>query len=240
MSSFKCPQCGLVKFASASNCKRCQLTFDSNSSADAAGTVAAEVAYPFWPPNKEIVEVRVPDWTALSVKGFDPADLEEPAPHTFGTIFFAVCLGLTILLLLYQLHVYSQMGSREEWKALTNTSSRLYVSFYESLVYFEGIFKAGSVAVSAMLFWPLFAKSRRFIRMVSYYLAAQFFYLVVDGWGMVGFESAIRQKHLGNTVDAAMDTLHASLPIYIVSALIIYAWFRYFTSSKRVKKIFVN
>ena len=76
--------------------------------------------------------------------------------------------------------------------------------------------------------------------MVAFFLAAQFLYLVVDGWGFAFFESELRQRQLGNTVDAALNTMHAYLPLYIVSGLITCVWFRYFTSSKSVKKIFVN
>jgi hypothetical protein len=241
MNSLKCPECGMVNFTSAPACRRCKLEFSEALVSEAEALKTDAVAYQFWPPRTVDAEKPEPDWQALSDRlrsGGEEPVIEEAAAHTTWTVIFAICLILASVVFLFLFHQYLQPGEGE-WRALTNTQSRLYVPVYEKLYWFEALFRSCAFVMQLILLLTFFAKSRRFLQVVSIYLIAQFFFVLVEVWGWSVFAETIRQKQLGPSVDVALDTVNAVIRILFISAILIAVWFVYFRASKRVKKIFI-
>lgn len=242
MNSLKCPQCGMVNFTSTPTCKRCKLEFSESLVDEAVSITTDAVAYQFWPPRNEAAAAPEPDWEALSARlrsGLDEPCIEGPASHNFATVFFAICLMLASVGLAWQLRQYLHLGEGGEWAAMTNTKSRLYIPLYEKLYWFEFSYKAGALVMQLVLIWAFFSKSKKFRRLVLFFLTAQFLFAILDAWGTSVFISTMRQKQPGPSAEAALNYVSSTLPFYFVSALIIALWFLYFKTSKRVKEIFI-
>lgn len=232
----------MVNFTSTATCKRCKLEFSETLVVEAKTIKTDAVAYQYWPPRNEAAAATEPDWEAFSARlrsGLDEPCIEGAASHTVATVFFAICLMMATVGLAWQLRQYLHLGAGGEWAAMTNTKSRLYVPLYEQLYWFEFSYKSGAFVTQLVLIWAFFSKSKKFLRVVSFFLAAQFLFAILDGWGTSVFISTMRQKQLGPSTEAALDYVSSTLPFYFVSALIIVLWFLYFKTSKRVKKIFI-
>lgn len=232
----------MVNFTSASGCKRCKLEFDESLVAEAAAINTDAVAYEYWPPRNVAAEKSEPNWEAFSSRlrdGLEEPHFEEAASHTVGTVFFAILLILSQILLIYQLNQYLHLGENGEWRAMTNTKSPVYVPVYEVLYWFELAFKSVSFVVQMFLLWTFFKKSRKFLRLVSIMLIAEFCFLILDGWGASVFEATLRQRQLGPNVDAVLARIRGLMPLYFASGVLIAIYFFYFTVSKRIRKIFI-
>jgi hypothetical protein len=235
----------LLDFASSSECKRCKLVFGELPSARATAGAAAEapssdaVAYQYWPPRETPAAAPEPDWAAFSARlssGFE--EPEGPAAHTAGTVLFAVLMLIATVLLLIQVHQYMNF-SPEPWKALTNTTSELYVPVFEKMYWLELCAKSFGTLMQVLLLLTFFRKHRYFIKLYSIYLVFQLGYLILDAWGISVFQSTMRAKQLGPSVEAGLQAMSGLLPLYFTAALFGIAWFLYFRS-ERVRKIFVN
>ena len=243
MSSIKCPECGMLNFSTSGSCKRCKVGFSEALVEEAESRKTDAAAYEFWPPRSVSTEkTSEPDWEAFSARlrsGLEEPSAEDPAPHTVLTVFFGTCLMVVTLALLFQIGHYLRLGNDDQWHALTNTNSRLYVPIYEILYWFELTFKCIALVIQIVVLWTFFLKSRKFLRLVSILLAAQFFFVLLDGWGLSVLESTLRAKELGPSVEIALKGMRAELPVYFLSAVLIASWFFYFTTSEKVKKIFI-
>ena len=155
-------------------------------------------------------------------------------------ILFAVTIGLLVLLLAYQLQQYYSLYGGAEWKALTDSKNVVYVPFLEYNFYFEWIIKALAIVASVLLIVPFLRKSYAFLRWVRVYLIANFIFILVDGWAALEMETTLRKKQLGKAFDLYVDQLHWYVYLYVIAILVTFVWFRYFTTSDRVKETFIN
>ncbi len=247
ISRLKCPECGLVNFASATECKRCHSKFG-------VPKPQADI------PSKPVAAISIPDQLAPELTTEDPALQEpgaenepagtfaplpeyfdaEPAPYTIGMILFAVTVGVSMLLLAYQLKQYSSFYGGEEWKALVNPTNRLYLPSLEFLFFFGWLVKVLAIFASLLLIFFFLLKSYAFLKWVPVYLIATFIFILADGLAGRQMETALREKGLGIALEPFIDQLHWYLYLYGIAILLTVVGFRYFTTSKRVKRTFIN
>ena len=248
MNRLKCPECGLVNFGSAFECKRCHRKFsESWPQADKPSTPA--------PPVTTVLKQRAPKRMAEVSVAQKPGAaneptgtlpplpeyfVDEPAPYTFDMILFTVTVGLLILLLVYQLRQCYSFYGGEEWKALTDPKNMVYFPFFEYNFYFEWLIKLLAIVASAMLIVPFLRKAYAFLRWVRVYLIATFSLILVDGSAALLMETTLRKKQLGRAFDLYVDQLHWYVYLYVIAILVTFVWFRYFTTSDRVKETFIN
>jgi hypothetical protein len=247
VSRLKCPQCGLVNFGSATECKRCHFRFDQpaprpdvSSKAETVSTVGDQLA-----PDLSVEDsaLREPDTrddpptaVASSPEYFD----DEPAAYTLGTIIFAITVVLSVVLAIYQLREYSSLYGGEGWKVATNLQSATYVPNLEPIYYLGWILKSLMLLASVLLLLPFMRKSFAFLWWVRVYLIANFIYLLVDGLAVLQMEAALREKPLGKAFATFTGHLHWYLYLDGIALLATFIWFGYFTTSKRAAQTFIN
>lgn len=221
MNSIKCPNCGLVNFASATECKRCKQAIEAP-------------AYPYW-GDKGAVGPREPDWSKLQT------DVELPElgvrSHTVGNILFAIYLGLHVLVLPLALLVVSWMMSQDAWALLTTPKTRLYLPSFAPLYYLILLGIVIYLPASIILMVRLFQKSQSFLTWVVIYLLGEFVYALIQGvlmWGVSGEMSAKQIPQF----DAGAAQMMGGIASCVISILITLVWFRYYTKSERARAVF--
>ena len=229
MSSIKCPNCGLVNFASATACKRCKQELEAAS-------------YPYWNENGA-VKPPEPDWSKLQSVADVPGeyvDLEDygDGSHTIGNILFAIYLGLYTLSGLYAFsHITSGSIDKQTWQLLTDPKSKLYLASYEPLYYLVLLGVVVLLPATLIILITLFRKSRAFLSLVVLYLVVEFIHSALCVWLMFRQITELREKHLPQ-LDVVADQAQW-LPYFpIIGLLLTFIWFRYFTTSKRARLVF--
>jgi hypothetical protein len=164
MNSLKCPECGLVNFASAAECKRCHIKFhqpeplaDTSSMTSEALTETTGVEEP------KVQLPPLPDY-------FN----DEPAPFSRPVIFFGICLAVTVLAIGYELKQYYEFMNGYQWPLLTDSNYRgySYTPVLGPALYVEFIVKIAVMASALTLLILLVRKSWSFIKWVRVYLVA--------------------------------------------------------------------
>lgn len=232
MSSIKCPNCGLVNFASATACKRCKQALEAQS-------------YPYW-SDSGAVKPEEPDWSKLQTApdlADEEVDIEDygDGSHTIGNRIFGIYLLLHMVGLLFALnHVTSITtgeAAKEAWKALVDPKSKLYLASFEASYYlvFLGVFTLLPGALILLL--TLYRKSKAFLTLVVMYLVGEFIHSCVSVWLMFSLAKEIREKNLPqfNLLADQADWLPY---LGIMGILLTFIWFRYFTTSKRARLVF--
>jgi hypothetical protein len=228
MSSIKCPTCGLINFATATECKRCKQNLESPS-------------YLYWQGNNP-VEPPKPDWSRLQTvpavrdDGLNLGDCADPS-HTVGNILFAIYLALNTIVLIYAVFFMSSASMREVLKLVTVPKSPVYLASFEPFYYlaFPGIIIF--LPTSIILFARLCMKSVDFLKMVVIYLLAEFVYSLVQAFLIFSLAGDLRAKHIPQ-FDVAADQMQALLGVSIISILFTFIWFRYFNTSERARLVF--
>ena len=223
MSSLKCPNCGLINFATAEECKRCKQTIEAS-------------AYPYWQGNNAVPPPK-PDWSKLqTVPAADRAEYGERS-HTVGNILFAIYLGRHLLVLPITLLGIGFIMTHESWEMFTTPTNKLYLPTFASLYY---LILLGSVIYlpgSIILFVRLLQKSQTFLTWVVIYLLGEVLYAVIQGVLLWGVSGEMSGKHLPQ-FEAPAAQMQAGIATCVISILITFIWFRYFTSSKRARAVF--
>ena len=223
MSSIKCPNCGLINFASAEACKRCKQTLEAP-------------AYPYWQGNNAVAPPK-PDWSKLqTVPAVDLADFGDRS-HTVGNILFAIYLGLHVLVLPLALIAISWMMSQEAWELLTTSNSRLYLPSFAPLYYLTLLVIVIYLPASVILFVRLLQKSETFLTWVVIYLLGEFVYSLILGVLMWGVAGEMNGKHIPQ-FEAGATQMQWGIASCVISILVTFIWFRYFTSSKHAREVF--
>ena len=223
MSSIKCPNCGLINFASAEACKRCKQTLEAP-------------AYPYWQGKGAVVPPK-PDWSRLQT---DPAvDLVDHTgrSHTVGNILFAVYLGLHVLLMPFALLLMVWAMTEESWRLLTTSGTPLYLPTFSSFYYLNLLGIVIYVPASVILLVRLFQKSETFLTWVVIYLLGEFVFSLLQGLLMWGVSGEMSGKQIPQFQTAATQ-MQWGIGMCVISILIVFVWFRYYTSSKRVRMVF--
>jgi Protein of unknown function (DUF2569) len=219
MSSIKCPNCGLINFASAEACKRCKETLEAP-------------AYPYWQGNNAVAPPK-PDWSKLDSDLVDHADRS----HTVGNILFAIYLGLHVIILPFALIAIGWMMSQEAWELLTTPTSRLYLPSFAPLYYLTLLVIVIYLPASVILMVRLFQKSQTFLMWVVIYLLGEFVYALIQGVLMWGVSGEMSGKQIPQ-FEAGATQMQWGIASCVISILITFIWFRYFTSSKRARMVF--
>jgi hypothetical protein len=223
MSSMKCPNCGLINFASAEACKRCKQTLEAP-------------AYPYWQGNNAVAPPE-PDWSKLQTdSAVDLANQERS--HTVGNILFAIYLGLHVIVLPLSLLGVAWLMSQDAWELLTTPNSRLYLPTFAPLYYLVLLGIVIFLPASVILFVRLLQKSETFLTWVVIYLLGEIVYCFIQGALMWGVSGELSGKHIPQ-FDVAATQFTGGLGVCAISILITFAWFRYFTSSERARMVFV-
>jgi hypothetical protein len=235
MNSLKCPQCGLVNFATAPECKRCHTKFHqpepvSETSPQAnehiSDVVAADATESWSPPPPPLPREELED---------------EPSGFSAPMIFFLGYLLLTVGLLAVQLRQLSAMSNSKEFKLFIDPREKLYIPNAEALFYLSWVLAILGVIASLILIVPLLVKMRAFLILVRVYLIASFAYFAVEIAIGFSMHSALTEKFPPKSgATDLLDILYWSLILRIIGFLVTFLWFRYFTTSERVKNTFVN
>jgi len=220
MSSIKCPNCGLVNFASATECKRCKHTIEAP-------------AYPYW-QGKGAVAPPEPDWSKLQTD----SDIDYgPRTHTVGNILFAIYLGLHVLVLPFSLLAVTWMTSQEGWELLTTSWSKLYLPTFAPLYHVTTLMIVIYLPASVLLLVRFFQKSQSFISWVVVYLLGEFVGSLIMGVLMWGVSGEMSAKHIPQ-LEAAAAQMQGGIGACLFSILITFIWFGYFAGSKRARAVF--
>lgn len=221
MSSIKCPNCGLINFASAEACKRCKQTLGAP-------------AYPYWQGNSAVVPPK-PDWSKLQT---DPAVVDHAdRSHTVGTILFAIYLGLHVLSSPLALLVIAWVMTQESWELLTTPTNKLYLPSFAPFYYLILLGVVIYLPASVILLVKLFQKSETFLTWVVIYLLGEFVYSLIQivlTWGLSGEMSGKQIPQF----EVMATQMKGGIGMCVISILITFIWFRYFTSSQRARMVF--
>jgi len=223
MSSIKCPNCGLINFASAEACKRCKQALEAP-------------AYPYWQGKGAVVPPK-PDWSKLQT---DPAaDLVDHTErsHTVGNILFAVYLGLHMIMLPIALVALGWLMTQESWELFTTPTNRLYLPTFAPLYYLTLLVIVIYLPASVILFVRLLQKSETFLTWAVIYLLGEFVYSLILGVLMWGVAGEMNGKHIPQ-FEAGATQMQGGIASCVISILVTFIWFRYFTSSKRARAVF--
>jgi hypothetical protein len=228
MSSIKCPNCGLVNFASATACKRCKQELEAPS-------------YPYWNENGA-VKPPEPDSSKLQTVPDVPGefvDLEDfgDGSHTVGNKLFGIYLVMHMIRMLVALHNVTAESSGEVWKSLTNPKSTHYLASFELMYYVVLLGVIVLLPSALLLLITLLRKAKAFLTLVVLYLFAEFGISVLCIWLMFRHLAELREKHMPQ-FDVVADQAQWLPYTSIIGLLLTFIWFRYFTTSKRARLVF--
>lgn len=228
MNSIKCTNCGLVNFASATECKRCKQTLEAPS-------------YPYWGNNAPVAPPK-PDWSKLQTVPAVPIETENLADygdgsHPLGTRLFRIFLVVTMILGPLSVSYMNAEMQGETWKLLIDPKSKLYLSTFETL-YYVALLRAVIFSLSALiLLITLWLKSKVFLTWVRIYLLAKILYFALEVSIIFRLATEMREKRIPQLAAAANDM--QTLPLWIIVAIpVSLIWFVYFTTSKRARSVF--
>lgn len=228
MNSIKCPTCGLINFATATECKRCKQNLEAHE-------------YPYWRGNNA-VEPPKPDWSKLQTVPAVPAEIEELADygdgsHPIGTYLFGIYLILVATSAPYTLGYLNSEFTPEIWKALTDPKSKLYLASFEP---FYHLVVTGTVVfplAAIVLLVTLFLKARVFLKWVVIYLVGEFLYSSLQGWFILRVHTELTEKRMPQ-LDNTLNQLQYAPLFCVIAILFTFIWFRYFTTSQRARSAF--
>jgi hypothetical protein len=210
----------LVNFASATECKRCKQGIEAP-------------AYPYWQGNGAVAPPE-PDWSKLQTG----SDIDYgPRTHTVGNILFAIYLGLHVLVLPVSLLAVTWMMTQDGWEVLTTPWSRLYLPSFAPLYHLTTLVIVIYLPASVILLVRFFQKSQSFLSWVVIYLLGEFVASLIMGVLMWGVSGEMSAKHIPQ-LEAAATQMQGGIGACVVSILITFIWFRYFTSSKHARAVF--
>ena len=230
MSSIKCPHCGLTNFASSTECKRCKESLE-----------ASPTAYPYWNDKGGAVE-RKPDWSKLQTVPaveLDEDNFEDygDGSHPLGNMLFAIYLVITAGLMIGALGYLNSRPTIELWKLVSDPKTDLYLPSFNTLYNLASFGAVFFLIASLLLLLLLVVKAKSFLKCVVIYLIADFAYGLGQGALIMSIDTELRVKNIHQATLAANQI--ESVPyLCLISVLLTFIWFRYFTSSKSARAPF--
>ena len=248
MNTLKCPECGLVNFASAPECKRCHLKFHQSDPAGEASAVGADADPPF-------ADQGSVDANPIATSNFQPAapahgegspavlpkySSAKPKRFTAPMIVFVVYLLLSVAVFVIHFKQFFSLTNSSIWLHLTNPNDMLYIPGFEWTVYASWSFSALEIPASLLLLIPFFCKLRSFLKYVRVYLVFSMIYSIVEVASGLSFRYALTQRLPEDAVTGPMlDRMYWASIFQIIGFLVAFIWLRYFETSNRVKETFV-
>jgi len=242
MNSIKCPECGLVNFAEAEECKRCHLKFHQPE----------PVIETLSDADQPLFEAGVSDSTNPEPLFPDPQEAASPAPlpeyfdaepETLNApmVLFAVYLFLSTVVLVYQMKGYVDVMYGKAWPHMIDPRDKLYISNFEPLFYLLWLIHILGVFGSILLIILLLRRSHSFLRWVRVYLIGSFAYFGIQLTTGLTWRSTLLEKLQNNKdVEPLLDAMYWTSILSVIGFLVAFIWFRYFTTSNRVKNTFIN
>lgn len=243
MNSLKCPQCGLVNFATAPECKRCHLKFHQPGLLSETSPVADEHI-----SDVAAMDAENPEPVAASSEPWSPPpapeyidDDDEPSGFSPAMILFLGYLLLTIGILGFQLSQLSELWHGKAWGLMTQPNSKLYIQNAEAMFYLKWILNILGIIASLILIIPLLVKMHAFLNLVRVYLVAGFLYFGVEvATGLMLHASLMEKLPPNSGAEDVLQGLYWGSILKFIGFLVTFLWFRYFTTSERVKRTFIN
>jgi hypothetical protein len=156
-------------------------------------------------------------------------------------ILFLGYLLLTVGVLAVQLRQLSAISNSKEWRLFIDPREKLYIPNAEAMFYLSWVLAILGVIASLVLIVPLLVKMHAFLILVRVYLIASFAYFAIEiAIGFSLHSSLMEKLPPGSEAVNSLDILYWSSILRIIGFLVTFIWFRYFTTSERVKNTFVN
>jgi hypothetical protein len=229
MNSIKCPQCGLVSFATGSACKGCNYQFPVT-------------VYTVVKPAGQLPSGQTTS-EAGQTPSFEPLPEFEPEAAPIGgwLIVFLLYLGLLLALAIYWIQKYVNMFSDEAFHQLTSEGSRLYVPGLGAGATFEFIWLSIVAVGCILLLLRFFRKSYSFRRLAISILSVKIAFAFLDYLMALNASNQIEEKL---TAILGKAKVHELLPSYtgllVLASIVISAmWLGYFLQSRRVESTFI-
>jgi hypothetical protein len=239
MNSIKCAECGLVNFASATECKRCHLKLQAPETISAAVPVVNETV-----ENDEVLSEPSKDDQPQVVLAPLPEYFDaEPAPFTGWVILFTVYLGFCILAFMFQLKVFFDFMGSSRYQLATDPGgiTSFYIPYLEPMLYAELILKSVELLAALGLMLLIPGKSWTFLRWVRIYLFATVLIEIAEIVGGLSLRASFAARELV-TKPTQLSEIELGFGLLSAGAFIMISlvWAAYFEKSERVKKIFIN
>jgi hypothetical protein len=237
-----------VNFASAQECKRCQLKFHQSDSVpitsaeDAGETSPVEnqtsvganspaVAQPSSANNREVTSAVSPQYPNA-----------KPTRFSVPMIVFLIYLLLNFAVLVYQFAHFLTLPKSAMWKYVTDPNQMLYMPSFAVTMYASWALNTLTILASLLLLIPFFLKSRSFLKLVRVYLVFILIYSIMEVTTGLSFRYALTQRLPENDVviGPMLDNMYWVSILKIVGFMVAFIWLRYFETSERVKKTFIK
>ena len=248
MNSVKCPECGLMNFASALECKRCHLKFHQSDSvpvvsaadvsetspvADQAsvGANSPAVAWPSSAAHREVTSALSPEYPNA-----------KPQRFSAPTIVFLIYMLLNFAVLVYQFAHFLTLPKSAMWKYVTDPNQMLYMPGFAVTMYASWALNTLIILASLLLLIPFFLKSRSFLKFVRVYLVFTLIYSIVEVTTGLSYRYALTQRLPDNdpVIGPMLDNMYWVSILKIVGFMVAFIWLRYFETSERVKNTFIK
>ena len=232
MNSIKCPNCGLVSFATAPDCKRCHAKFLAPPDAPAMALPATQFSFS--------QNVALP----MQPASFQPLpEYEATAPPIGGwLIVFAISTGIGLILSALFLPAYINFMWSQPYNELTTPGSKLYISSFSPAFNLEFVWLLVSINGSVLLLFRFFKKSSSFPRLAVFILAAHIVVASIDFLMAISIERQLTEKLVALYGASKTTPLLSGYMILIITYSILSSvvWIMYFRSSRRVELTFIN
>ena len=238
MMSIKCPQCGMVNFASAQKCKRCHYEFV----AQAAGARQAEEQPLTTVPDEQQLPVQNSSQPVQAPKTFTILPVFEPVATPIGgwLVVFALLMGLSLAVNAYSIQKSVSLFSTGAYQLLTKEGSMLYVPGFGSWFTFAFIWSCFVVICLILLLVRFFKKSKSFPNLMIGLLALS---IVVEGFGYLRSVSILKEltrKLASFTHGPAPEIIPSYFGYLVLLAIVLCVlWILYLLASRRVETTFV-
>ena len=232
MNSIKCPNCGLVSFATASDCKRCRAKFLAPPEAAVMALPAGQISF-----NQTAAVPPLP-------VSFRTLPEYQPTATPIGgwLIVFAIGLGISLGLAVLSIETFVNLSSTQAFHDLTTPGSPIYISSFNFGITFEVIWSSLVAVTAVILLLRFFRKSRSFPRLAMALLGANIVFAFIDYLFGLNVQNELMEKlapAIGKDKVAGMFPWYMGLIVWysILSSIF---WIGYFLSSRRVESTFIH